>query len=193
MNKHLIYYTSIMLLFIFFFYMAISVIPATSSFITPVSAIDEEDVFKGLGIAFILYLISRLGSSQEDIPDTLDELTPEEKDLFTRLVYAEARGEPFKGQIAVAAVVLNRVESNLFPDSIEEVIYQGEQFTPVRDGSIDNIPDENALKAVAQALEGEDPSHNALYFHNPDTARNPEWFTHNTRQTAKIGNHIFSR
>ncbi len=111
--------------------------------------------------------------------------------LLARVIYAEARGEPFEGQVAVGAVVLNRVRSPLFPNTIEEVIYQPGQFRPVQDGTINLTPDDTAIKAARLALAGEDPSRGALYFCNPKIAKNGWWFE--TRQkSAVIGDHIFT-
>ena len=78
--------------------------------------------------------------------------------LLSRLVYAEARGEPYKGQVAVAAVVLNRVASSSFPNTISGVIYQSGSFDAVSDGQINMTPDSNAKKAAQDALNGWDPT-----------------------------------
>jgi|AGTN01.1.fsa_nt_gi spore cortex-lytic enzyme len=90
--------------------------------------------------------------------------------LLAQLVYAEARGEPYKGQVAVAAVVLNRVESSKFPNSIAKVIYQSGAFDVVNDGQINLSPDQTALSAARDAMNGWDPSGGALFYYNPDTA-----------------------
>ena len=78
--------------------------------------------------------------------------------LLSKLVYAEARGEPYKGQVAVAAVVLNRVASSSFPNTISGVIYQSGSFDAVADGQINMTPDSNAKKAAQDALNGWDPT-----------------------------------
>ena len=78
--------------------------------------------------------------------------------LLAKLVYAEARGEPYKGQIAVAAVVLNRVRSSSFPNTISGVIYQRNAFTCVNNGSINNTPDSSCIRAALDALNGWDPT-----------------------------------
>lgn len=90
--------------------------------------------------------------------------------LLSRLVYAEARGEPYEGQVAVAAVVLNRVESSSFPNTIAGVIYQSGAFSVVSDGQINLEPDATARKAAQDALNGWDPSYGCIYYFNPDTA-----------------------
>lgn len=109
--------------------------------------------------------------------------------LLARLVYAEARGEPYKGQVAVAAVVLNRVESSSFPNTISGVIYQRNAFTCVNNGSINNTPDNTAIRAALDALNGWDPTGGCLYYYNPKTATD-DWIRSRTVQTV-IGNHSF--
>ena len=116
-------------------------------------------------------------------------------DLLARLVSAEARGEPLEGQIAVANVVLNRVASNYFPDTITGVIYQQNkgryQFCPVQDGSINEQPTKKAQEAARLALEGERTvPPEALYFYNPLWASSG-WIK--TRPVVKvIGTHVFA-
>ena len=90
--------------------------------------------------------------------------------LLAQLVYGEARGEPYKGQVAVAAVVLNRVASSKFPGSIAKVIYQPGAFDVVADGQINLAPDQTALSAARDAMNGWDPSGGALFYYNPNTA-----------------------
>lgn len=90
--------------------------------------------------------------------------------LLAQLVYGESRGEPYKGQVAVAAVVLNRVESSKFPNSIAKVIYQEGAFDVVDDGQINLTPDQTALSAARDAMNGWDPSGGALFYYNPDKA-----------------------
>ena len=109
--------------------------------------------------------------------------------LLAKLVYAEARGEPYKGQVAVAAVVLNRVESSSFPNTISGVIYQRNAFTCVNNGSINNTPDNTAIRAALDALNGWDTTGGCLYYYNPKTATD-DWIRSRTVQTV-IGNHSF--
>lgn len=90
--------------------------------------------------------------------------------LLAQLVYGESRGEPYKGQVAVAAVVLNRVESSKFHNSVAKVIYQPGAFDVVDDGQINLAPDQTALSAARDALNGWDPSGGALFYYNPNTA-----------------------
>lgn len=111
-------------------------------------------------------------------------------DLLARIVRAEAQAEPFEGKVAVAAVVLNRLESPKFPDTIQGVIYQRGQFQPVQNGQISKPADEESKQAVHAALtEMRDIANDALFFYNPSTATN-RWL--DSRATSvKIGRHVF--
>lgn len=112
-------------------------------------------------------------------------------DLLSRLVYAEARGEPYKGQVAVAAVVLNRVASSSFPNTISGVIYQSGAFDVVADGQINLAADATAKKAAQDALNGWDPTSGCIYYFNPATATS-SWIW-SRPQVLTIGNHIFCK
>lgn len=90
--------------------------------------------------------------------------------LLARCVYGESRGEPYVGQVAVAAVVLNRVKSAAFPNSISGVIYQPYAFTCVSDGQLYLEPDQSAYNAARDAMNGWDPTNGCLYYYNPATA-----------------------
>ncbi len=140
----------------------------------------------------IISLISE-ESSRNEIENNIQKMGLSEKDLnrLAHIVYGEARGEPFQGQIAVAAVILNRKNAPAFPDNISDIIYAVEQFTAVEDGQYFMEPDRTAFKAVTRALSGEDPSKGAHYFYNPRTADNLDWFQ-TLEVTAEIGNHIFA-
>lgn len=111
--------------------------------------------------------------------------------LLARLIYGEARGESFTGQVAVGAVVMNRVKSSSFPNTISGVIYQPYAFTAVVDGQINLSPDATAIKAAKQAMNGYDPSYGALYYYNPSTATSSWIFSRKTIVT--IGNHVFAK
>ena len=111
--------------------------------------------------------------------------------LLARVVYGEARGEPYTGQVAVAAVVLNRVKSSKFPNSISGVVYQSGAFDAVADGQINMTPDTTAKKAAQDALNGWDPSYGAIYYFNPSTATN-KWIW-SRPMTVTIGNHRFCK
>src|SRR5690625_4400461 len=111
--------------------------------------------------------------------------------LMANAVYGEARGEPYVGQVAVAAVILNRVKSPTFPNTAAGVIFEPRAFTAVADGQIWLTPDETAKKAVLDAINGWDPSGNADYYFNPDTATSGWIWTR--PQIKKIGKHIFAK
>jgi hypothetical protein len=124
------------------------------------------------------------------VPESISEA---DFDLLVRLVAAEAGGEPYDGQVAVAAVVLNRMNSYKFPNTIRGVVYQENQFSSVP--KLPYIqPGESCRRAVVEALNGIDPSNGALYFYNPETSseRGLRFFeSANLRVTARIGNHVF--
>lgn len=111
--------------------------------------------------------------------------------LLSRLVYGEARGEPYSGQVAVAAVVLNRVKSSSFPNTVSGVIYQSGAFDVVSDGQINMTPNATAKKAAQDAINGWDPSYGAIYYFNPSTATN-KWIW-SRPMTVKIGKHRFCK
>lgn len=110
--------------------------------------------------------------------------------LLARLIYGEARGEPYVGQVAVGAVVLNRIKSSSFPNTMSGVIYQRYAFTAVDDGQINLTPNETARKAAKDAMNGWDPSYGAIYYYNPATATSSWIFSRKT--TVTIGRHVFA-
>ena len=111
--------------------------------------------------------------------------------LLSRVVYGEARGESYIGQVAVAAVVLNRVKSSSFPNTISGVVYQSGAFDCVSDGQINLAPNETAKKAAQDALNGWDPTYGAIYYFNPATATN-KWIW-SRPMTVTIGKHRFCK
>ena len=111
--------------------------------------------------------------------------------LLARAIYGEARGEPYVGQVAVGAVILNRVKSSKFPNTIAGVIYQSGAFDAVSDGQINLTPDSTAKKAAQDALNGWDPSYGAIYYFNPNTATN-KWIW-SRPMTVTIGKHRFCK
>ena len=111
--------------------------------------------------------------------------------LLARLIYGEARGEPYTGQVAVGAVVMNRVKSSSFPNTISGVIYQSGAFDAVRDGQINLSPNSTAIKAAQDAINGWDPSYGAIYYFNPSTATN-KWIW-SRPMTVTIGRHRFCK
>ena len=111
--------------------------------------------------------------------------------IMANAVYGEARGEPYEGQVAVAAVILNRLNSSTFPNTVSGVIFEPRAFTAVADGQIWLTPNDTARKAVLDAINGWDPTGNALYYFNPETATS-DWIW--TRPQIKtIGKHIFCK
>ena len=118
-------------------------------------------------------------------------LNQEEMDILAKLIHAEARGEPFIGQVAVGAVVMNRLQSVTFPDTLRGVVFEPWAFTAVHDGQFWLTPNETAYQAAFEAVRGWDPTYESLYYFNPDVATN-KWIWTRT-QTVKIGKHIFAR
>ena len=121
------------------------------------------------------------------------EYNPSEKhlDLLARCVYCEARGEPYEGQVAVAAVVLNRVADSRFPNTVPGVIYQPGAFDAVTDGQINLTPNETAYNAARDALNGWDPTYGCIYYYNPATATS-KWIW-SRPIVVKIGKHNFAK
>lgn len=111
--------------------------------------------------------------------------------LLSRVVYSEARGEPYTGQVAVAAIVLNRVSSSNFPNSVAGVVYQAGAFDAVSDGQINLTPDATARKAAQDAINGWDPTYGCIYYFNPATATS-KWIW-SRPQVLTIGKHIFCK
>lgn len=119
------------------------------------------------------------------------EATPEEIELMARIIYAESRGESELGQLAVARVIVNRLQDPRFPDTITEVICQPGQFIPVESGLPDTVP-AKFVELAKRAFSEEDPTSGALYFYNPNKTTRPEFWATRTKLIT-IGNHIFAR
>ena len=110
--------------------------------------------------------------------------------LLARTIYAEGRGEPYVGQVAIGAVILNRVRHSAFPNTVSGVVYQKHAFTAVSDGQINLTPNETAMRAARDAINGWDPTGGALYYYNPAVATSSWIFD---RQTVTvIGKHVFA-
>ena len=110
--------------------------------------------------------------------------------LLAKTIYAEGRGEPYTGQVAIGAVVMNRVRSSAFPNTVSGVVYQKHAFTAVSDGQINLTPDDTAIRAARDAINGWDPTGGALYYYNPAVATSAWIFD---RQTVTvIGRHVFA-
>jgi len=111
--------------------------------------------------------------------------------LLARCIYAEGRGEPYIGKVAIGACVMNRLKSSSFPKTIAGIIYEPKAFSAVDDGQINMEPDEESIKAAREAINGSDPTGGALYYFNPEKTTNK--FIWSRPQIKKIGKHIFTR
>ena len=129
------------------------------------------------------------GTGSSGIGQTEQSDIDEDLYLLASAIHGEARGEPYEGQVAVGAVILNRVSSEDFPNSIAEVVYQRGAFDAVRDGQITLTPNDTAFRAAQDALNGWDPTNGALYYWNPATATS-RWIW-SVPITTSIGRHVF--
>lgn len=135
--------------------------------------------------------ISTVKTNAKEERKAVINLTNEEVLLLSKLVTSEARGESYEGQVAVAAVVINRVKDSRFPNSIEDVIYQKNAFSVVKNGSINMSPTDEAYKAAQAALYGEDPTEESVYFWNPEIST-CKWIQR-LQPHMRIGNHVFAK
>lgn len=110
--------------------------------------------------------------------------------LLARIIHAEARGEPLTGKIAVGAVIINRVNNNKFPNTIQKVIYQPLAFTAINDGQFELEPDSESYQAALLALKGVDPTNGALFYYNPVESTS-EWI-YSRPVVNQIGKHVFA-
>ena len=143
-------------------------------------------------IVFTLFVLL-FKTNNVDIVQAATNNNTSDVQLIARAINGEARGEPYEGQVAVGAVILNRVKSSKFPNTIAGVIYQSGAFTAVSDGQI-NVPiasNSTVVKAAQDALNGGDPTGGAIYYFNPNTATN-KWIW-SRPQIKTIGNHIFCK
>lgn len=135
-------------------------------------------------------------SSFKAIPDLKAELnyniSRDDIILLARIIHGEARGEDFKGKVAVGSVILNRINSNQFPNSIRDVILQKGQFSSLMDGQAYYYPGEEELQAARAAILGYDPTLGSVYFYNPEIATNTAWISRRNFVT-RIGDHVFLR
>ncbi|MGI6632847.1 MAG: cell wall hydrolase [Bacillota bacterium] len=139
--------------------------------------------------AFVLAFSAMPGKALAYSP-TYSGYTQSELDLLARVVHGEAAGEPYVGKVAVAAVVLNRVHSHLFPDTIAGVIYEPWQFSCVGGWLFNSTPSADSYKAAVDALNGWDPTYGALYYFNYHIVTNA-WLWAKPH-TITIGNHYFT-
>ena len=147
-------------------------------------------VFSVMGVIWVVATISIINNHSADAQTTRSK---NDVQLMARAVNGEARGEPYEGQVAVAAVILNRVKHSSFPNSISGVIYQPGAFTAVSDGQINAPIAENSTiyKACQDAMNGWDPTNGAIYYFNPDTATS-SWIWSRTF-IKQIGKHRFCK
>ncbi|NLB53364.1 MAG: spore cortex-lytic enzyme [Syntrophomonadaceae bacterium] len=140
----------------------------------------------------IIHQVSNPASNIDHISPSRGLLTNARQDLLdlARVIHGEARGEPYNGQVAVAAVVLNRVKAKIFGNTIQEVIHQPGAFTAVSDGQFYLKPNAASFKAAEAALNGWDPTGGALYYWNPVTATS-KWVWSRPIIT-QIGRHVFA-
>ena len=140
----------------------------------------------------MIFIILIIFTKEEEVYATSSSNTSDVQ-LMARAINGEARGEPYEGQVAVGAVILNRVKDSRFPNSISGVIYQAGAFTAVADGQINASIDEGSTvyKAAQDALNGWDPTGGCVYYFNPDTATNG-WIW-SRPHVITIGKHRFCK
>lgn len=114
-----------------------------------------------------------------------------EEGLLSKIIHAEAKGEPYLGKVAVGAVIINRTKSPSFPNTIAGVVYQPQAFEPVANGTINQPAGEDAKRAAREALAGSDPTGGCIYFYNPATAKS-KWIW-SRPIVKKIGKHNFAK
>lgn len=119
------------------------------------------------------------------------ELSPDDVHLMAKVVYAESKGEPYNGKVAVASVILNRVVDPNFPSTVEGVIKQKNAFSCVRNGQITVVPNSDSYSAVMDAIKGNDPTNKALYFYNPAIATCNWMHGIEKKNVQSIGRHVF--
>jgi N-acetylmuramoyl-L-alanine amidase len=155
----------------------------------------KEQIYKGKNFTYYGGTEQTKNSGSGQIKPTAANTPPgfsqNDIQLMANAVYGEARGEPYEGQVAVAAVILNRLEHPSFPKTISGIIFEPGAFTAVSDGQIWLTPNETAKRAVLDAINGWDPSDGAIYYFNPATATS-KWIW-SRPQIKQIGKHIFCR
>lgn len=147
--------------------------------------------YKALGMtASYEVLAGQSGNGGSTSTGGVNGFSSSEVYLLARTIYAEGRGEPYTGQVAIGAVVLNRVRHSSFPNTISGVVYQKNAFTAVSDGQINLTPNETAMKAARDAINGWDPTGGAIYYYNPAVATSSWIF--NRQTVTVIGKHVFA-
>lgn len=135
--------------------------------------------------------LAKIGLPSGSSPSSSSSTYSSNVELLARIINGEARGEPYTGQVAVGAVVLNRVKSPSFPNTISGVIYQSGAFTAVTDGQINAAVQDSCYNAARDALNGWDPTGGAIYYYNPATATS-SWIWSRPVIT-QIGKHVFCK
>lgn len=136
-------------------------------------------------------------NKKEDIVEVFNQnnssiyLTQDDLNLMAKIVYAESKGEPYDGKVAVASVILNRVVSSQFPNSINDVIFQNNAFSCIIDGEISVTPTQECYDAVSDAISGKDPTGDALFYYNPKIATCPWMDSVKKVGNISIGEHLF--
>lgn len=165
-----------------------------SSAVKAESSINKKDIYTGLGLMFLLIVLTDSGSDEKTVESNdfyeHKNFSADEIEILASIINAEARGESYQGKLAVGGVIVNRVYHPSFPNTIKEVVYQAGQFTPVENGMIVLSPDSDAFKAAYDVVNGSDPSQGSLYFYNPAKSRNPAFFA-KRKKVVEIGNHVF--
>ncbi|WAH35085.1 spore cortex-lytic enzyme [Alicyclobacillus dauci] len=129
-------------------------------------------------------------SGTSNFPSTLHGLSQHDLNLMAHVVYGEARGESFVGEVAIAAVIVNRLKSTKYPNSVPAIVYQPGAFSAVSDGQVNLAPDAQAKRAVMEAVQGYDPTHGATAYFNPAKTNNP--WVWSRPEIITIGHHIFT-
>ncbi len=143
--------------------------------------------YKALGM---MSAYEQLAGLSEEKAESVGGFSSTDVYLLAKTIHAEGRGEPYTGQVAIGAVILNRVRNNEFPNTVSGVVYQKHAFTAVTDGQINLTPNDTAMKAARDAINGWDPTGGALYYYNPAIATSAWIFD---RQTVTvIGKHVFA-
>ena len=149
-----------------------------------------KSTYKALGMTSSYEILAGQAGGNANNGQATGGFSSSEVYLLAKTVYAEGRGEPYTGQVAIAAVVLNRVRDKAFPNTISGVVYQKHAFTAVTDGQINLEPNDTAMKAARDAINGWDPTGGAIYYYNPAVATSAWIFD---RQTVTvIGKHVFA-
>ena len=146
--------------------------------------------FEALGMNESAKALENQGGSSGGSSNSNSSYTSSDTYLLAKAIYAEARGESYEGQVAVGAVIMNRVRSSKFPNTVSGVIYQSNAFTAVSDGQINLSPDKTAMNAAQDAINGWDPTYGCLYYYNPAVATSSWIFGRQTVTT--IGKHVFA-